>query len=67
VHGSGYFGNRWDYGAVPLHETAKDVPNKVREQMQIEYPGLSEAAMLEKYRRLKVIKMFNDRNKPATP
>jgi hypothetical protein len=63
--GTGWFGT--DVGMISRFETAKDVPSSVKKEMQVEYPGLSEAGMLEKYRRLKVIKMFNDRNKPAAP
>lgn len=63
--GSGWFGSDW--GMVPRFETAKDVPSDVKKEMQVEFPGISDAAMLEKYRRLKVIQMFNKRNKPATP
>lgn len=63
VEGSGWFGS--NVGAVPRFETAKDVPSNVKKEMQVEYPGISEAGMLEKYRQLKVIQMFNKRNKPA--
>jgi hypothetical protein len=63
--GSGYWFNK-DWGTVPLYETAKEVPSNMRKEILQDYPGLSEAAVLEKYRQLKVIKMFNDRAKAST-
>jgi len=63
--GSGWFGSDW--GAVPVYQAAKAVPDKVREQMQMEYPGITESAMLEKYQRLKAIQLYNKRNKPVAP
>lgn len=62
VEGSGYWGNRWNIGAETWYESAKSVPNDVKEQMKIEYPGITEGAMLEKYQHLKTIMMFNKRN-----
>lgn len=61
VHGSGYFENRWGIGEVPWYETAKTVPDNVKEQMQLEFPGITEGGMLEKYQHFKTIIMFNKR------
>ena len=41
-------------------------PSNVKKEILTDYPGLSDAAVLEKYRQLKVIKMFNDRAKAST-
>ena len=61
--GSGWFGSDW--GAVPTYLTAKEVPSKVQDQMKMEYPGITDSQMLEKYQRLKAIQLYNKRNKPA--
>jgi hypothetical protein len=59
--GSGWFGSNWS--AQERYKTGADVPASVKEQMQLEYPGITEAGMLEKYQRLKIIQMYNKRTK----
>jgi hypothetical protein len=62
IEGSGYWGNRWNIGAETWYESAKSVPSNVKAEMQQEFPGITEGAMLEKYQHLKTIMMFNKRN-----
>ena len=64
--GTGFWPDKLDWGQKSLYDQIQEIPPLVKKEMQKDFPNMTDAQILEKYQRTKIVKEFNKRyNKPA--
>jgi hypothetical protein len=64
--GTGFWPEKLDWFQKSVYDQIQEIPPRVKTEMLKDFPEMTDAQLLEKYQRTKIIKEFNKRyNKPA--